>query len=90
MVMAHSHKSKTSPSVRGERKLAAGEFKAKCLSVLDQVAEDREAVVITKRGVPVAKLVPIERPDARARLKGSVLRFVDPLLPIDEEWETDR
>lgn len=42
------------------RTLAAGNFKQTCLRVLDEVNETGETVVITKRGVPVAQLVPIE------------------------------
>ena len=40
--------------------IPAGEFKAKCLHLLDEVAEQRARLVITKRGKPVAKLVPID------------------------------
>lgn len=42
--------------------VAATEFKAKCLEIMDRVAERRETYVITKRGKPVAKLVPADRP----------------------------
>jgi prevent-host-death family protein len=38
----------------------AGQFKANCLAIMDEVAAKRQAVVITKRGKPVAKLVPVE------------------------------
>jgi prevent-host-death family protein len=38
----------------------AAEFKAKCLKLLDQVAATHEPLIITKRGKPVAKLVPID------------------------------
>ncbi|HXY25909.1 MAG TPA: type II toxin-antitoxin system Phd/YefM family antitoxin [Candidatus Acidoferrum sp.] len=41
------------------KKMAAGAFKANCLAVMDEVRAKRETVVITKRGKPVAKLVPI-------------------------------
>jgi len=41
------------------KKMAAGVFKANCLAVMDDVQAKRETVVITKRGKPVAKLVPI-------------------------------
>ena len=37
----------------------AAEFKAKCLKLIDEVATTHESVVITKRGKPMAKLVPI-------------------------------
>jgi prevent-host-death family protein len=40
------------------RKMKAGEFKAKCLAVMDEVAASGEPVVITKRGQPVVRLVP--------------------------------
>lgn len=44
------------------RNVAATEFKAKCLELMDRVAEGRETYVITKRGRPVAKLVPADPP----------------------------
>ena len=40
--------------------IGAGEFKAKCLKLLDEVERQRKQIVITKRGKPVAKLVPID------------------------------
>lgn len=43
----------------------ATEFKAKCLELMDRVAERRESFVITKRGKPVAKLVPADPPKRR-------------------------
>lgn len=42
--------------------MPAGKFKAHCLKVMDEVREQREPVMITKKGVPVAKLVPAEEP----------------------------
>ena len=49
------------------REVAAGtvpatEFKARCLELMDRVAEGRDTYVITKRGKPVAKLVPADPP----------------------------
>jgi prevent-host-death family protein len=54
------------------RVIKASEFKAKCLAVLDEVGRTRQAVVITKRGKPVAELVPHTAPKRNARgiLKG--------------------
>jgi prevent-host-death family protein len=40
------------------KRVAAGEFKIHCLAVLDEVQSKRQPVLITKRGKPVAKLVP--------------------------------
>jgi len=39
--------------------IAAGQFKVHCLAIMDEVQAKREAVVITKRGKPVAKLGPV-------------------------------
>ena len=43
------------------KKMAAGSFKVHCLAVMDEVQSKRETVLITKRGKPVAKLVPADR-----------------------------
>ena len=68
--------------------IGAGEFKAKCLKLLDQVAETRETLVITKHGKPVAKLVPIrEHGDFVGSMKGSVVWMGDIISPIDVEWD---
>jgi prevent-host-death family protein len=39
--------------------IPASAFKANCLAIIDQVKAKRDTVVITKRGMPVAKLVPV-------------------------------
>lgn len=44
--------------------IPAGEFKARCLALMDQVRERGGEIVITKRGVPVARLVPPPVPAA--------------------------
>lgn len=72
--------------------IAAGEFKAHCLKLLDEVAKRREPVVITKRGKPMAKLVPIAPPERAlfGALAGSVLNDDDLVTPIGEDWHADR
>jgi prevent-host-death family protein len=68
--------------------IAAGEFKAKCLKLLDQVAEERQTLVITKHGRPVAKLVPIE-PEVElfGALRGSGTILGDIISPLENDWE---
>ena len=39
--------------------IAAGKFKARCLTLMDDVQATRQPILITKRGKPVAKLVPV-------------------------------
>jgi len=71
--------------------MAAAEFKAKCLSVLDRVRERGESVTITKRGRVVARLVPAEDADERPWMRvGRVVRWDgDPLAPTVEESEIE-
>jgi prevent-host-death family protein len=71
------------------RVIKASEFKAKCLAFLDEVERTRQAVVITKRGKPVAELVPHTAPKRNARgiLKGRLEIVGDIISPIDVEWE---
>lgn len=69
--------------------IAAGKFKDVCLKLLDEVATTRAPVVITKRGRPVAKLVPFVAPDERSSLAGSVVREVGDPYGTDERWDAD-
>lgn len=41
----------------------AGQFKARCLQLMDEVGATGESIIVTKRGRPVAKLVPIREAD---------------------------
>jgi prevent-host-death family protein len=68
------------------RQMPAGEFKAKCLSVLDHVQRTGKIVVVTKRGRPVAQLVPLPS-DGSGSLLGSVVYEEDLLSPVDAEWD---
>jgi prevent-host-death family protein len=68
--------------------IGAGEFKAKCLKLLDEVAETRETLVITKHGRPVAQVVPMPAEGKIVgSMKGSVLWMGDIISPIDVEWD---
>lgn len=68
--------------------IAAGEFKAKCLKLLDQVAEKRETLVITKHGKPVAQVMPVPaKKNIIGAMRGSVLWEGDIISPVDVEWE---
>jgi prevent-host-death family protein len=70
------------------REVPAGEFKAKCLAVLDDVQRTGRSVVVTKRGRPVAQVVPL--PATALSLRGSLLYEDDLLSPIDVEWDANR
>ena len=66
----------------------AGKFKAQCLALLDDVALTGKELVITKRGKPVAKVVPIDD-EKPLSLLGSVLWEKDIVSPIDEQWDAE-
>ena len=46
-----------------QNQMAAGEFKAKCLAVMDEVAKRKRPIIVTKRGKPVVRVVPIDDED---------------------------
>ncbi len=73
------------------KKMTAGNFKTNCLAVMDEVQAKRETVVITKRGKPVAKLVPLpsDTDDLFGFLSGKgeiVGDVVSPVLDSKEWW----
>jgi prevent-host-death family protein len=74
--------------------MAAGEFKAKCLKVMDRVNATREPVLTTKKGRPVAKLVPVDQKtdDIFGCLAGIMEIVGDIESPVErpEAWEVLR
>ena len=76
------------------KKMPAGKFKARCLTVMEEVRATREPVLITKRGRPVAKLVPPDSSsdDFIGRLEGIVRVVGDIESPVEppESWEVLR
>ncbi len=70
--------------------ISAAAFKAQCRTLMDDVRSTKRPVLITKRGRPVAKLVPVEEPqdDFIGRLKG--VFEIAPDLDKDppEPWES--
>jgi prevent-host-death family protein len=72
------------------KRISASSFKARCLHLLDEVANTGEHIVVTKRGEPIARLVPVEEPPS---LEGSVTYHVSDeqlIAPIDVDWDADR
>jgi prevent-host-death family protein len=71
--------------------LSAGEFKTHCLKLMDLAQKKGETVIITKRGVPVAKLVPFEEPPTPifGFMAGSLEIKGDIMQPIDKVWDAE-
>jgi prevent-host-death family protein len=80
------------------RTMAAGEFKAKCLAVMAEVNSTGQPVLVTKRGKPLARVLPFQEPakekpeDIFGCLRGFLASekglddLVDPIIPM-EEWD---
>jgi prevent-host-death family protein len=77
--------------------IGAGAFKTQCLALLDQVQETGEPILVTKRGIPVARVVPPheKKPErvlgcmkGRFRIVGDI---TEPLMTDEEvaQWERD-
>jgi prevent-host-death family protein len=66
----------------------AGEFKAKCLELMDAVAQTGATIVITKRGKPVARLVPVVDPSTSifGFAKGAFEELGDIVAPAAPGW----
>ena len=77
---------------RQPRTIAAGEFKAKCLSLMDEVERTGQPLVITKRGRPVARLVPESAPRESlfGVMKDAIVITGDILSPLGEPWDALR
>jgi prevent-host-death family protein len=71
--------------------IAAAEFKAKCLALIDRVHEEGEPITITKRGRTVARLVPAGHDDERPwlRVRGTLQKYDDPFAPAVDERDID-
>lgn len=74
------------------REIPAGEFKARCLALMDELRDHGGEYVITKRGVPVARLLPahVERRPLLGSMTGTVKTRGDIVRPLDEPWEALR
>jgi prevent-host-death family protein len=72
----------------------AGEFKARCLRIMEEVRTKRVMVLITKKGRPVAKLVPVDddADDVFGRLQGvlEIVEDVESPVVASEDWEAHR
>lgn len=70
----------------------ASKFKEKCLALLDQVARTKVPLTITKRGHPVARVVPIDDKKPSRPTKGSV-RLLEKedaaYFSTGETWEVE-
>jgi prevent-host-death family protein len=72
------------------KEIPVGRFKAECLALLAEVAATGEELMVTKRGRPLARVVPVTQPPS---LLGSVRYLVgdeDLIRPIEDGWDAGR
>lgn len=86
-------KSRGGKRLEADETMAVSEFKARCLEVLERVRQRGKEVVVTKRGEPIARVVPMRR--GAAGLRGSMrdaflIRGDIVSLDWSEEWEASR
>ena len=88
--MARKRRTEAARTTDRAREIPAGEFKAKCLALMDRVRERQEEYVITKHGKPVAKVIPIETESASliGALKGK-LRIKGDILATGLRWDAE-
>ncbi len=73
------------------KSLSVSEFKATCLAVLEDVAKQKKRVLITKRGKPIAEVVPYEAAKTQQPLKETVRFIGDIVTPVaDGDWEASQ
>ena len=77
-----------------ERKINAAAFKARCLALIDEVAETGEPITVTKRGKAKVQIVAVrEKPKTLwGATKGTFRILCDIVGPIvvPEEWDEER
>ena len=68
--------------------LSVSKFKATCLSVLEDVRRQKKKIIITKRGEPIAEIIPVNHQRDEIPLKDTVLFVGDIVSPVaEDEWE---
>jgi prevent-host-death family protein len=71
--------------------LSVSKFKATCLSVIEQVRTKKKRVRITKRGVPIAEIVPVDTQAKVVPLKATVTFIGDIVSPVaEDDWEAQK
>jgi prevent-host-death family protein len=74
--------------------ISVSEFKAHALQIIEKISQTREQLVITKRGKPIAQIIPYQEQVSKAR-PGKLSKYLvfekDVITPLGEElWEASR
>jgi len=74
-----------------QKKIPAGQFKTHCLQLMDEIKKNHTTIIITKRGIPVAKLIPFDNEPVNlfGALKSNIHIKGDIIAPMDESWDVE-
>lgn len=72
-------------------RISAGKFKAHCLKLMDEVKDRHGDVVITKRGKPVARLVPYKETPVPVHgfMKNTITIIGNVISPVGGKWDAE-
>ena len=75
-----------------DRKINASTFRARCLALIDEVAESGQSITITKRGMAKVQIVAVrEKPRTLLGATKGTFKIVGDIVgPIVEDWDEDR
>ena len=73
------------------KRVGAGEFKAKCLKLMDEVQESKTPLVVTKHGVPIVTVIPFEQKKSFpfGCMKGRIKINGDIVASVGERWNAE-
>lgn len=74
--------------MKSPKMVAATEFKAHCLALLEEVRQTRQPLLVTRHGKPVAEVSPYMPKEQANPLKGSILFEGDVISPLEEKWDS--
>lgn len=72
-----------------ERTVAAGEFKNRCLQLIDEVHRHGVPLTVTKRGKPMVRVVPAPEAGGARSLEGSIVREDESIYSTGEFFDVD-
>jgi len=69
--------------------IGISEFKSKSLKLLDEIHHSGESITVTKRGIPIAKVVPVDDKTNEIDLKGTLIEQDDDIFSTGETWDAN-
>ena len=71
------------------RIVAAGDFKNRCLRLMDEVSRDGVPITVTKRGKPLVRIVPVRDTTTTRSLRGTIVHEDEDIYSTGEDFDAD-